>query len=586
MHFNTKYILTGDSASEIRKKINYNFDQILSFAVGPNGHQGPKGPDGYDGPAGHKGLTGLTGLRGTIWYKQDDQPGDSSNPFDLWIDSNTSDYQVNYKGVTGTWSYTGYSLFTSPYFASYDGILGPAGVTDKYAIGLKSGVGINESVTSLIINDQGVGVTGENPNRAKFLISTDDQIAKPILTFSKTGAISSGVPAFYWRSTGNSASLRYNSTGGLQLSGLLGISIDSYTARALLYGNYATITSAQSVTIGGTGDFYLFSNTTVGLGGNFSVNATNLQLTSSILTLYRPTRISTTSSANGGGFVLDTTKNLPSGTTISDKGIELYAADSTPNVLFEFRDLKDAPVFSGSPRGSYDSGKHAQTTFGSTGGATAGATGGPYLYHVKRINESRIPTTSVVCRPWNGTNIATTPATIYNVMDISSPSLWSSDMIVVTPTSYTYVGTGYVYVKIPSSSSQDLAGVYSKGYTNKYRIFLNDSTEGYILGGLVYDYYTRSGTSIISNSAVVYFNTGINTLLSNNRCLYVDITYLSPASTTNGNPKVFWKTCNGVSGYITLSTVYSIGSIVTTTPNYINYGTAVSIPIAKGGAIS
>lgn len=572
MHFNTKYILTGDSASEIRKKINYNFDQILSFAVGPNGHQGPKGPDGYDGPAGHKGVTGLTGLRGVIWYKQDNQPDDSSNPFDLWIDSNTSDYQVNSKGLTGTWSYTGYSLFTSPYFASYDGILGPAGVTDKYAIGIKSGVGINESITSLIINDQGIGVTGENPNRSKFLISTEDQITKPILTFSKTGAISSGVPAFYWRSIGNSASLRYNSTGGLQLSGLLGISIDSYTARALLYGNYATITSTDTVTIGGTGDFYLFSNTTVGQGGNFAVESTNVRLTSSLLTLYRPTRIFTTSSSNGGGFVLDTTKNLPSGTTISDNGIQLYAADSTPNSLFEFRDFTDSPVFTASPRGTYDSGKHAQVTFGSTGGATAGATGGPYLYHVKRIGEIKAGTISSSCRSWTGSGITTTSSTVYNIMDLSSASLWNSDLIMVTPTSYTYPGSGYVYAKIPSSSSQELSGVYSKGYSNKYRIFLNDSSEMYILGGLVYDYYTTSGTSIISNTVVVNFNTGSNTLLSNNRCLYVDITYLAPSSTTNGNPKVFWKTCNGVSGFVSLSTVYSIGSIVTTAPTYVNYG--------------
>lgn len=579
MHFNTKYILTGDSASEIRKKINYNFDQILSFAVGPNGHQGPKGPDGYDGPAGHKGLTGLTGLRGTIWYKQDDQPGDSSNPFDLWIDSNTSDYKVNSKGVTGTWSYTGYSLFTSPYFASYDGIIGPAGVTDKYAIGIKSGVGLSESNTSVIISDLGIGVTGDNPNRSKLLISTEDQITKPIITFSKTGAISSGVPAFYWRTTGSSASLRYNSTGGLQLSGLLGLSVDSYTARALLYGSYANITSTQSVTIGGTGDFYIFSNTTVGQGGNFSVESTNIRLTSSLLTLYRPTKISTTSTTNGGGFVLDTTKSLPTGTTISDKGIELYAPDSTPNVLFEFRDLKDAPIFSGSPRGSYDSGKHAQITFGSTGGATAGATGGPFLYHVKRVKEIRSATITATCTPWNGTNIATTPGTVYNIMDLSSSSFWDSDMILVTPSSYTLSTSQPMFVKIPSSPEQELSGVYARGYTNKYRIFLNDVSESHYIGGLVYESYRRSGTSILSTTAIVTFNSGINTLVANNRCLYVDITYFSPASTTNGNPKVFWKTCNGVSGYITLSTVYSIGSVVTTNP--ITYGAKQTFTAAK-----
>ncbi len=584
MHFNTKYILTGDSASEIRKKINYNFDQILSFAVGPDGHQGPKGPDGYDGPAGHKGLTGLTGLRGTIWYKQDDQPGNSSNPFDLWIDSNTSDYQVNSKGLTGTWSYTGYSLFTSPYFASYDGIIGPAGVTDKYAIGIKSGVGLTESLTSLIVGDLGLGITGANPNRAKLLISTEDQTARPIFTLSKTGAISSGVPSFYWRTSGSSASLRYNSTGGLEISSLLGLSIDSYTARALLYGNYANITSTQSVTIGGTGDFYLFSNTTVGQGGNFAIESTTMRLTSSLLLLYRPTKISTTSTTAASGFVLDATKNLPAGTTVSAKGIELYAADSTPNSLFEFRDLKDAPIFSSSPRGSLDSGKHAQVTFGSTGGATAGATGGPYFYHVKRVKEVRGVTTTVTCRAWTGTTITWPPGPVYNIMDLSSPTLWDSDVILVTPTSFTYPPSSYVFVRIPSSYSSNLEGVYSGGYSNKYRIFLNDisSSQGYVIAGLVYDYFTKSGANIVTNTAVITFNAG-GSPSDGNQCLYVDITYLAPASTTNGNPRVFWKTCNGTSGFINLSNIYSIGSIVSTAPSG---PVAASTPIAKSGGIA
>jgi hypothetical protein len=586
MHFNTKYILTGDSASEIRKKINYNFDQIISFAIGPDGHQGPKGPDGYDGPAGHKGLTGLTGLRGTIWYKQDDQPGNSSNPFDLWIDSNTSDYQVNSKGTTGAWSYTGYSLFTSPYFASYDGIIGPAGVTDKYAIGIKSGVGLAESLTSLIVGDLGLGTTGANPNRSKLLVSTEDQTARPIFTFSKTGAISSGVPAFYWRTSGASASLRYNSTGGLEISSLLGLSVDSYTARALLYGNYANITSTQSVTIGGTGDFYLFSNTTVGQGGNFAVESTTMRLTSSLLSLYRPTKISTTSTTAASGFVLDTTKNLPSGTTISARGIELYAADSTPNALFEFRDLKDAPIFSASPRGSLDSGKHSQVTFGSTGGATAGATGGPYFYHVKRVKEVRGATTTVTCRAWTGTTITWPPGPVYNVMDLSSTTLWDSDVILVTPTSFTFASNNYVFIRIPSSYSTNLDGVYSGGYANKYRIFLNDITtsSSYVIAGLVYDYFTKAGTNIITNTALITFNAP-GAFSTGDKCLYVDITYLAPASTTNGNPRVFWKTCNGVSGFINLSNLYSIGSIVSTAPTYASSLPASSLT-AKGGIVS
>ena len=112
MPLNLKPILTSLTDNEKLDAINYNFDQILSFAVGPNGHQGPKGPDGYDGPSGKRGITGPTGLRGTLWSKSDNAPT-SGNPFDLWIDSSTSDYQVNTLGTGGSWSYTGYSLFTS-----------------------------------------------------------------------------------------------------------------------------------------------------------------------------------------------------------------------------------------------------------------------------------------------------------------------------------------------------------------------------------------------------------------------------------------------------------------------------------------
>jgi len=447
-------------------------------------------------------------------------------------------------------------------------------------------VGLAESLTSLIVGDLGLGTTGANPNRSKLLVSTEDQTARPIFTFSKTGAISSGVPAFYWRTSGASASLRYNSTGGLEISSLLGLSVDSYTARALLYGNYANITSTQSVTIGGTGDFYLFSNTTVGQGGNFAVESTTMRLTSSLLSLYRPTKISTTSTTAASGFVLDTTKNLPSGTTISARGIELYAADSTPNALFEFRDLKDAPIFSASPRGSLDSGKHSQVTFGSTGGATAGATGGPYFYHVKRVKEVRGATTTVTCRAWTGTTITWPPGPVYNVMDLSSTTLWDSDVILVTPTSFTFASNNYVFIRIPSSYSTNLDGVYSGGYANKYRIFLNDITtsSSYVIAGLVYDYFTKAGTNIITNTALITFNAP-GAFSTGDKCLYVDITYLAPASTTNGNPRVFWKTCNGVSGFINLSNLYSIGSIVSTAPTYASSLPASSLT-AKGGIVS
>jgi hypothetical protein len=562
MHFNTKYIFAGDSASEIKRKINYNFDQILSFAVGPNGHQGPKGSAGYDGPSGRKGATGTTGLRGTVWAKSDAAPI-SGNPFDLWIDSSTSDYKVNTLGTGGSWTYSGYSLFTSPYLSVYGGIIGPAGVTDKYAIGIKAG--LTASNTSLVIGDDYSTIAGINPNRSKLLVSTDDQITSPIFTFSKTGATSTGVPGFYWRTVGNSASLRYYSTGNLEISALNGLSIDSYTARSILYGDRAEISSIQDVTIGGTGDFYLYSNTTIGLGGNLSVASSNITLSSSSLTSRIPIKVQPSTVSQYGQLVFDATKNLPSGVSTSASGISILAS-STQDSAFEFFDLKNAPIFSAKARGSVSSGKHIQTTFGSTGGQAAGATGGPYLYPVKRITEVRASTITLTARIWEAATSYT--PTVYNVMDLTSVSLWDSNMMLITPTSYNLPASYEVFLRIPTSYEQNVESLYNNGYTNTYRIFLNDITssgQNYKIAGLVFNYWDFTVGKTTTVQSVQYYmrfryQPAMNAFPTES--CYVDLTFLGSASTTNGNPRLFWKTCDGISGYIPLTDRYSVGSIV------------------------
>jgi len=572
MHFNTKYIFAGDSASVIKRKINYNFDQILSFAVGPNGKQGLKGPAGYDGPSGKKGATGATGLRGTLWSKMDDQPT-SGNAFDMWIDSNTSDYQISTLGTGGSWSYTGYSLFTSTYFSIYGGIVGPAGVTDKYVVGINSN--LSAFNTSLVIGDDYTTITGINPNRSKLLISTEDQITRPILTFSKTGATSTGVPGFYWRTGGNSASLRYYSTGSLEISSRDGITIDSYTARSILYGDNAEISSVQNINIGGTGNFYLYSNTTIGVGGNLSIASSNLTLSSTTLSSRIPIKVQSNTYFYAGQTVFDATKNNPSGVSTSTAGISILAS-STQDSAFEFFDLKNAPIFSAKARGSVSSGKHIQTTFGSTGGQAAGATGGPYLYPVKRVREVRSSTITLSARYLAATT--TTSATVYNVMDLTPVSLWDSNMILITPTSYNLPAANEVFLRIPTSYDQNVDGLYNTGYTNTYRIFLNDisNSQSYKIAGLVYNYFSfnsaKGGGSTISSIPYYMrfrYQPSLNAYPT--ECLYVDLTFLGIASTTNANPRVFWKTCDGISGYISLTNYASVGSIVTT---YVASGAA------------
>lgn len=577
MHFNVKHIFQGDPEQEIKDKINYNFDQILSFAIGPDGHPGPKGSLGLPGPGGYKGATGETGLRPTFWYKQNAQPS-SPNPFDLWVDTTTSDYQVYSRTTTNSWSYTGYSLFNSLYFQSYSGIVGPAGVTDKFAIGFKSGVGITASSTSLVISDSTLTAANSNPNRAKVLIVADSQTERPILDFSKTGAISNNSPGFYWKKTDTLSDLILRSTEGLDIVTLLGTSIDTYSASSLLFGNNASINSSGDFSIIGTSDFMFYSNTTVGSGGNFSINSSNLFLSSSIFSSQDPITISTTSLVPAVTYAFESIKDLGAVSTTSSAGLEISVNSST-DYTFEFRDLKSAPIFSGRPLGPVSSGKHSQLTFGSTGGQSGGATGGPYFYNVKRVSEVKVGANSVVAfQQTSNTLVSSTSTLLLNVFDITDPNIWNSDNIVLTPTSYLFQPptNGYqaIWIRVPSSISSTLDGVYYLGTSNKYRIFLNDNSNAPLpryIYGLVFTYFNKSRGGVITQQLrFINFESGFATL--NSQCQYIDIFYAPVANLNNGNPRLFWKTCNGMSGYISLTNNANIGTVVTVGSNIQNLG--------------
>jgi hypothetical protein len=564
MHFNIKHIFKGESESEIVKKINYNFDQIISFAVGPDGQGGPKGSLGIPGPAGKKGATGPTGTRSSLFTKQDISPatGDS-NPYDYWIDSSSSDYSIYSYGVTGSgsWSFTGYSLFSSPYFNVYDGIVGPGGATDKFAIAFKNGAsflvdnGLSVSDASLIISDGTITSSNGNPNRSKLVIATEDQTSRPILAFAKTGSSNSGIPSFYWTNSGNSTNLSFRSTGDFYISSLLGLTVDSYTASSILNGNSASITSTSDITIGGTGDFFLNTNTTVGVGSNFIVSSGNLTFSSTSFRSSNPVKITNTSQTSG--YVFDTTKN--STAFLSYSGVEIYGG-SFATKMFEFRDSNNATIFSSSVKGPVQTNNYGQTTFGSTGGLPAGGTAGPYFYHVKRSTEYRQSTYSLFCLGAN--NIATTSSTlvsgtIRNVFDISNPESFLTDTIIITPTTYESPSTSTVYVRIPSYFASTLPGVYYSNTSCNYRIILNDESGSptYSLGGLVFTYYNYPSlfNYYFTSDYYVPFN-------SSSTCYYVDLFFAPAASSTNANPRIFWKTCDGRSGYLTTTNKNTVGT--------------------------
>lgn len=591
MRFNTKYIFNGDSKDVIVKKINYNFDQILSFAVGPKGPLGPNGPTGYYGPVGKKGLTGNAGLRANLWFKQNYEPVYLDPQYlDMWIDSSAGNLVKEY-GPTGSWISTGYSLYSSSYFQAYTGISGPAGVTDKNVIAFSNAGGITASETSLVVSDSTPTQYTSNPGRSKLVISTDDQTSRPIMTFSKTSLVSSGSPSFYWRNSGVSSSLRWASGYDLTISPLLYFKIDSATARTLLYGNNATITSNGNLTLRGTSDFFVYSNTTVGGGSPFAVFSTNTELSSSYYLQRDPVKIQ---AGETGSFVLDTTKNFSS-TPKTSTGVQIYTTNIVDNV-FEFNDSNGVTIFSGKPKGAVGSGKYLQTIFGSTGGMDTGGTAGPYFYTAKRLKEIRQSTAPRNCiRYGSGETI---PAYLLPyVIDVTDVTLWDSNTIMVTPVNSNaaysptsdYFG---VYLKVPSgflTSSLFYSGPYQ---ANQFRIMINDirvdgnAPNGDMkIVGLVWDYYNYV-SDVLTDTYQYYlkfpYTIDIEGSGSNiyfwNGCSYVDLIWSPITSIINGNPKILWKTCTGSSGFINVTNKYSSGAIVIIPP--ISSGTGT---IGTGG---
>ena len=222
---------------------------------------------------------------------------------------------------------------------------------DKYVIGIKDTV--NSPEINLVLSDGDPDPSYSNPNKSKLLVATQDQITTPIMSFAKSGAVSQGTPSFYWDSVGSNRDLNYKSTGDLDITSQLGLTVDSSLARTLLFGNNFNLT-ASSFTVGGSGDFQLASNTTVGSGGVFNIKSSNLLLSSSYLTHIDPTTIY----ASTGGYVLNDVPNsagLNSGITV--------ATTASANETFSINDLTGNPILSGKPYGTIDTGKHSETIF-------------------------------------------------------------------------------------------------------------------------------------------------------------------------------------------------------------------------------
>jgi len=546
MKFNTKQIFQGDSKKKVVDKINYNFDQILSFGVGPDGHQGEMGATGIFGPAGKKGATGSSGPRANKWDSGSLQPSGSVQ-YDLWI---RDDGDLDNYSATGSWNFTGFNFYNSLYFKLYNWIQGPAGVTDKYVIGFKDT--LSASSYSFVVSDNTLSLTDSNPNKSKLIVSTEDQIASPILSFGKSGSSASGFPSFYWGSLGSSNNLIFDSDGNINIVSYLSLRVTTASNSRILVDSYNSTINAQTRSyFTGNGDLTFKTNTTIGSGSSLVVTSSGFNLTSSRLASTYPLYIRTYNFGSTGGYALNSSPT----SALNDGGIRLEVNGSSSDRIFQFDDLTGSSVLSARPSvGSNSAGDFGQTIFGATG-SSAGATAGPYAYHVSKANLLRYATTTLGgVRPAQN-NCSGSSTTIRNIFVLNSTS-FNSSVIVVTPTVLTSVSSNGVYLQLPSSYLSNLSGVYTSSHVNTYRILLDDilgsDPSDLFLRGIVFYFYATSSTGCWQ---YVNFSTA-----PGETCRFVDITYLPPANSYNDNPRIFYKTCNGTSGYVNMGSAYILSS--------------------------
>lgn len=547
MKLNTKQIFQDDSKNDVIDKVNYNFDQILSFGVGPDGHMGPKGATGIFGPAGKKGATGLSGPRGNKWDSGGNQPYESVE-YDLWIkDSGDLDSY----SATGSWNFTGFNFYNSLYFKLYNGIEGPAGVTDKYVIGFKDTLPGLASAYSFVVGDSTLSTLDSNPNKSKLVISVDDQVTRPLFSFLKSGSSSSGFPSFYWDSLGNSNNLILESTGNLNVVSYLSLKVNTATNGRILLDSYKAIINSQSrAYFTGNGNLSFNTNTTIGVGSSLVVNSSRLSITTTQFIASSSFYIRTYNFGSTGGYALNSNPI----NAILDGGIRLEVSGGQADRIFQLKDLSGSSVLSARPLSlSSTAGDMAQTIFGSTG-SSAGATAGPYTYHVSKVYLSKSATTSRSQVRTAQNNCTGTASTIQNIFGIDR---FPNNVIVISPTSRTNASLNSIYLEIPTSYLSNLEGVYSASHVNPYRIILDDLSANPLtlfIKGIVFYYSNTASTGCYQ---YVNFNP-----TSDQNCRFVDITYLPPANSYNPNPRIFYKTCNGTSGYVNMGNVYPISSPV------------------------
>lgn len=493
--FNTKYIFPGDNKNEILDKINFNFFQVLSNAVGEKGPIGDVGPTGLRGQAGRDGQPGITGDRAANWYFSAVEPSSAvSQENDVWVNTGTTGGQEIYFYSSGSWVSSGQSLSSSGQFSTLIGASGPGGASDSNAIYING----TPSDKTLVLSDA-TGTTGNiNPNLAKLLISTDAATTAefPNLSFAKTflPQTPGGIVSFKWRTAGSNYSNEWILPGNSTLqSGTQ--SVYSGTGGVVLQSSGNMFLTSQS--------FLNFTGAT-GTSGAFSLSTTNnLNLTSSNVNVSGS--VATVTLSSGGTAYIQASSNasVPLVDLQSQaSGVYIEADSSTTDQMLKILDKNDYPIIS--------AGRQNKFTWGS-----AGSTG----YHQAKGVTLTQPSTFPTFTRSTFTN---------NYLDAGSPT---NDMCIITPT---YSGpsqadgkTNRVYLSVGSNYSW-ATGIVGGDQSRTFDFFLNSST--YSFGGIR---VVTTGASSVNTAQINDAGTGIT------GCQHIRLTFFGNSTIANLHYQAF-----------------------------------------------
>ena len=214
----------SDSQSELVRKLNNNFEEIVGSYSGYETEKGITGGRGLIGARGPMGQTGHQGKRGSRWFLTDTSPtGPDINYGDYWFDYNGD----SYKFTTSGWNYVENLSRNVNLFNIIEGVSGPAGVTSGSALVFNQE---SPSDYSMVFSDSEPDVAGNlNPLGAKFVISNDRFVNNSyILEFSKSNLDIPGStgdpneisrhPIFYWSGPSNGSDINLiNPSSGIAI---------------------------------------------------------------------------------------------------------------------------------------------------------------------------------------------------------------------------------------------------------------------------------------------------------------------------------------------------------------------------------